>query len=316
MSQIMNLKSLSKKYGSNIAIKNVTLKINEGEILVLLGPNGSGKSTLLKIIATLISPDSGYVTFKSFIKKKKDSNFFQSLGFLFDESIHWEKLTGYENAWFFAKNYGLNSIEATKRLDYLFKWSNLYDKKDDLVASYSFGMKRKLALIESLIHQPKVLLLDEPTIGLDYKSRLAFYTLLKNEAERGTSIVLATNDVNEAALLADKVAFFDKGQILMLDTPKNLMNSLQTFARIELSLAFPIELNFLNEIEEVKHHHILEREENNFQIELLIKPKSFNESTKIIANIINLIATNNGVLLNFNIKNPNLGDIFIKLEGA
>ena len=102
----------------------------------------------------------------------------------------------------------------------------------------------------------------------------------------------------------------------MFDTPKNLMSSLQSYVRIELTLGFPIELEFLKEIEELKFQKIIENEENNFMIELLLEPKNFNDSTKILAAIINLIASNNGVLLNFNIKNPSLGDIFIKLEGA
>ena len=114
----------------------------------------------------------------------------------------------------------------------------------------------------------------------------------------------------------DKVAFLDKGRILMLDTPKRLMDSLQTFVRVEITLAFPINLDFLKEIDEIKYQKILETEGNNFLIELLLKPKSFNESTRILAKIINIIASHNGMLLNFNIKNPNLGDIFIKLGGG
>ncbi len=315
MPEIMNLKSISKSYGKILALEDISLSLNEGEILVLLGPNGSGKSTLVRIIASLIQPDAGEIYRNGYTRESKKLHFYSQLGLLFDLSIHWDKLSGYENAWFFAKNYGLSNKDASVRLEELFKWSNLWEKKDDLVQTYSFGMKRKLALIETLIHKPKLLLLDEPTMGLDYKSRIAFYTLLKNEAEKGTSIVLATNDVNEAAFLAHKVAFMDKGRILLLDTPKNLMNSLETFVKIEITLALPIDLTFLKEISDIQYLKILENEVNQFKAEILLKPENLNNSTGILARIINLIAVNRGILLNFNIKNPSLGDIFIKLTG-
>ena len=225
MTEIVSLSDVGKFYGKNPVLKEINFNVKKGELLVLLGSNGSGKTTLLRIISTLSTPDRGFVRLFGTIKKKRET-ILKDIGMLFDQPIHWEHLSGYQNAWFFARSHALSKLITESRLNHLFKWINLQEKKDDLVKTYSYGMKRKLALIETLTHQPKILLLDEPTMGLDYTSRLVLFDLLKTITKSGSAIILATNDVNEAALIAHKVLLLKKGNIIAYGEPKELMDPL------------------------------------------------------------------------------------------
>ena len=219
----LTLQSISKSYGKNRVLDGIDLEVHKGEIFVLLGSNGCGKSTLLRIMATLLKPDSGEALL---FGSKGSPEILRRVGIMFDHTAHWDKLTGYENAWMFARSYGLTNKVAASRLDGLFKWIGLWERRDEAVASYSYGMRRKLSLIEALVHEPDLLLMDEPSMGLDYTSRLAIYSHLRQLAEKGIAIVLSTNDVSEAELLASRVALLKKGHIIALDRPDHLVASL------------------------------------------------------------------------------------------
>jgi ABC-2 type transport system ATP-binding protein len=315
MSEIISLNNIWKYYGKIQALCEINLEVKKGELLVLLGPNGSGKSTLLRIIATLSNPDKGIIRLFGRTIKKNNHAILKEIGMAFDHPIHWDHLTGYQNAWFFARSHGLSKHTVKARLDYLFKWSNLHEKKDDDVATYSYGMKRKLALIETLSHQPKLLLLDEPSMGLDYTSRLELYDVLREITKSGSTIVIATNDVNEAALLAHKVLLLKRGKIIAYGEPKKLMESLNAIVIIDLYLAFPIPFNPIREIEGIKGIKVENKNENKFNLKVLANPENNKNFPLILAKVINKIVELGGFLLSIEVKNPNLGDIFLKLNG-
>jgi ABC-2 type transport system ATP-binding protein len=300
------LDSVSKFYGKVKALDEVSLQVGKSEILALLGPNGSGKSTLLCLLAGLFPPDGGRVV----LFGDNRSSARRRIGVLFDHAAHWERLTGYENAWFFARSYGLSPREARPRLDDLFRWAGLWEKRDELASTYSYGMRRKLALIEALAHRPGILLLDEPSMGLDYVSRLALYTLLEQEAERGTVIILATNDVHEAALLARRVALMHRGRVLIAGKPTTLVASLEALTRIELRLAVPLSLDPLREIEGVEEAGLDRQEGGSACLRLLIRP-----SQEVLARVVNEVVRQGGVLQGIEVRAPNLGDVFLRFTG-
>ncbi|MGZ7049001.1 MAG: ABC transporter ATP-binding protein, partial [Methanobacterium sp.] len=242
----VKIENLSKSYGKIRALNEVNLEISKGEIFILLGENGSGKSTLLKTIATLYSPDQGQISILEKDGIKESSKIKSQIGVLFDNIIHWEKLTGYENAWFFARSYGLSKEETISGLDELFTKFNLFDNRDDPVSTYSYGMRRKLALIETLVHKPKLLLLDEPSMGLDYISRLVLYDLINKEIGNDTTVIIATNDVSEATTLAQRVALMQKGNILAVGSLSELIDSVKNINRIDIHLASPMALDDFN----------------------------------------------------------------------
>lgn len=301
---VATLRGISKSYGSNKVLDNINLDIKAGEILALLGPNGSGKSTLLKMIATLIRPDAGQI---SLLGTEGRTETLRNIGMIFDHTAHWDKLTGYENAWFFARHYGLTVAEASSRLNYLFSWMHMKSKTDDVVATYSYGMRRKLALIECLIHKPKLLLMDEPSMGLDHCSRLNLYSELKEIKGRNNSIVIATNDVHEAELLADRVALIGNGKIVALDTPQMLIDSLQSFTSIELTLANPIPFEQIKNFDGIES---LDAENNGRKIKIL-SISGQEALVPVVKKVIDL----DGVISEIRVRPPNLADAFLKFTG-
>jgi ABC-2 type transport system ATP-binding protein len=300
------LDGISKFYGKVKALDGVSLQIGKGEVLALLGPNGSGKSTLLRVLAGLFPPDEGRVVLFGDNRGSARGR----IGVLFDHAAHWERLTGYENAWFFARSYGLSPQEARRRLDDLFQWAGLWEKRDESVSTYSHGMRRKLALIEALAHRPGILLLDEPSMGLDYVSRLALYTLLEQEAERGTAVILATSDVHEAALLARRVALMCRGRILVAGEPAALVASLEALTRIELRLAVPLPLISVREIEGVEEAGLDRQEGDSACLRLLVRP-----GREVLARVVNDVVRQGGILQGIEVRAPNLGDVFLRFTG-
>lgn len=306
-STTVNIKNVSKSYGKIRALNDINLEINEGEIFVLLGSNGSGKSTLLKTLATLYSPDRGQLSLfgKDIVS---DVSAIQSqIGVLFDNIIHWDRLTGYENAWFFARSYKLSSEETKSRLDELFKKFNLYDNRNDPVSTYSYGMRRKLAIIEALAHKPKLLLLDEPSMGLDYVSRLVLYDILNKELENNTTIILATNDVSEATMLAHKVALMQKGYVLAVGSPSELIDSLKSINRIDLKLASPLPLDKFKTIKGIEFMEINDKDAKSIEIQFLVW-----SDPEILANIVSKTVEIGGAILGIDVHEPSLEDVFLR----
>lgn len=208
---VVSLEGLSKMYGGRLALDSIDLALEEGDIMGLIGPNGSGKSTLLRVISGLARPDSGKI---SLFDGTRPKDALVHIGAVLDRASHWDRLTAFENAWFFARSCGLSKEEAISRLEELFAWSGLSARQDDPVSTYSYGMRRKLSLIEALVHRPSLLLLDEPSMGLDYSARLDLYNILKAQAKEGRAVMLATNDMGEASAVCSQVALLKSGRIL------------------------------------------------------------------------------------------------------
>lgn len=300
--QILSLQGISKSYGKNRVLDGIDLEVYKGEIFVLLGSNGCGKSTLLRIMATLLKPDSGEALLFGL---KRSPEILKHVGIMFDHTAHWDKLTGYENAWMFARSYGLPNNVAASRLDSLFKWIGLSERRDEAVTAYSYGMRRKLSLIEALVHEPDLLLMDEPSMGLDYTSRLAIYSHLRRLAEKGIAIILSTNDVSEAELLASRVALLKKGHIIALDQPDHLVASLDALTRIELKLAVPISIESLRGIGGIEK---VEASGNELRI---LAASNHNSLSAVVKEVTTL----GGVIQKIEVKEPNLGDAFLKFAG-
>ncbi|MGZ4159535.1 MAG: ATP-binding cassette domain-containing protein [Neobacillus sp.] len=303
----VKIENLSKSYGKIRALNEVNLEISKGEIFVLLGANGSGKSTLLKTIATLYSPDQGQISILGKDRIKESSEIKSQIGVLFDNIIHWERLTGYENAWFFARSYGLSRDKTRSGLDELFTKFNLFDNRDDPVSTYSYGMRRKLALIETLVHKPKLLLLDEPSMGLDYISRLVLYDLINKEIGNDTTVIIATNDVSEATTLAQRVALMQKGNILAVGSPSELIDSVKNINRIDIHLASPMALDDFNRIEGVEFIEINDSDRNNIEIQFLVW-----SDPEILSNIVNRVVMKGGSILGIEVHKPSLEDVFLR----
>jgi ABC-2 type transport system ATP-binding protein len=210
---------ISKKFNNNFALKNINLQIFEGEILGLLGPNGSGKSTLLKLILGMLKPDTGKIIVYGYDVTKDALNVRKITGYVPEDPRLYEFLTGMEYLDFICNVFGVNDTNLV--YDYL-KIFDIYEKKDEMISSYSLGMKRKLSIIAALIHKPKLLLLDEPLNGLDPKSARIFKDILFELKER-TTIIFSTHILEIAQAICDKIVILDKGQIVSLGSLKEIL---------------------------------------------------------------------------------------------
>jgi len=220
---IIRTVNLSKQYDKLVAIDNLNLEIKEGEIFGLLGPNGAGKTTVIHMLATLLNPSSGSGFVNGFDVSKHSGDVRRSIGIVFQEPSSDDILTGYENLRLHAMMYGVPGKLAKKRMDELLEIVDLTDRKDDLVKKYSGGMRRRLELARGLLHRPKILFLDEPTLGLDPQSREhIWHYITKMVKEENITVILTTHYMEEADMLCDRVGIIDLGKIVVLDSPNKL----------------------------------------------------------------------------------------------
>ena len=300
-------KNLTKEFNGLRAVDNVSFKVEEGEIFGLLGPNGAGKTTLIKMLATLLNPTSGQAKVWGFDILTQRDEVRNSIGIVFQEPALDNRLTGRENLDFHARLYDLDKETRQKRIKEVLNLVELQDKANVLVINYSGGMQRRLEIARGLMHFPKVLFLDEPTLGLDPQTRRNIwdYILKLNQKEK-TTIFLTTHYMEEADYLCNRIAIIDFGKIVTLDISQNLKNILGgDVISIEASpqkRAFEI-LQKLPWVKKIKEHDnfidlTVDRGEN--KIPLLMKIGQREEEIEIKT---------------VNLRKPTLEDVFLHFTG-
>lgn len=227
LSSAIRVEHLVKKFGDFTAVDNISFDVKDGELFGLLGPNGAGKTTTIKMLTTLLAPTSGNATVAGYDIRKQQNDIRKNIGIIFQDPSLDDELTGRENLEFHAILYKIGKEQRNKKIAEVLKLVELEDKADILVKNYSGGMKRRLEIGRGLIHEPAVLFLDEPTIGLDPQTRRHIWEYIKrlNETKK-TTLILTTHYIEEADYLCNRVAFVDSGKIVALDTPKALKSKL------------------------------------------------------------------------------------------
>lgn len=227
MKASINVVNLVKRYDATVAVDGVSFSIAEGELFGLLGPNGAGKTTIINILATLLHPTSGTAEVAGFSVAGDRDAVRRRIGIVFQDPALDVKLTGRENLEFHAMMYGLAKVERRERIGQVLDLVDLRDKADLLVETYSGGMKRRLEIARGLIQHPKVLFLDEPTLGLDAQTRRHIWDYIRRlNRDKGVTIILTTHYMDEADYLCGRVAIIDKGRIVAMDTPAHLKDTL------------------------------------------------------------------------------------------
>jgi ABC-2 type transport system ATP-binding protein len=224
---IISVQNLKKYYKDVKAVDDVSFEVNEGEVFGFLGPNGAGKTTTIKMLVTLLRPTEGTAKVVENDIVKNPDKVRNNIGIVFQEPALDDRLTGRENLDFHARMYGMKKEKREERIRDVLKLVDLEDKANALVKTYSGGMKRRLEIARGLMHHPKILFLDEPTLGLDPQTRRSIWDYIKdlNEKEKIT-IFLTTHYMEEADFLCNKVAIIDHGKILVIDEPSNLKSQL------------------------------------------------------------------------------------------
>jgi ABC-2 type transport system ATP-binding protein len=226
---IIEVKNLTKKFKDFKAVDNISFDVKEGEIFAFLGPNGAGKTTTIRILTTLLHPTSGILKVNGYDPVKQMNDTRKSFGIIFQDQSLDDELTAYENMEIHAVLYEVPKVLREKRIAELLKFVELWKRKDDYVKNFSGGMKRRLEIARGLLHHPKILFLDEPTLGLDPQTRNSVYEFIKNlNKKEGMTVFITTHYMEEAEKIADRIAIIDHGKIIKIGTVNELKKSTKT----------------------------------------------------------------------------------------
>jgi len=297
-----------------VAVDGVSLQIERGEIFGLLGPNGAGKSTTIRMLCTLLEPSSGTARVHGYDVVRQANQVRQSLGTVLagERSIYW-KLTGRENLEYFAALYHIPPAVAKKRVDELIERMELKERANELVEKYSTGMRQRIAISKALLARPPILLLDEPTLGLDPQAARNLRELILELQKDGHTILLTTHYMEEADQLSDRIGIIDTGKIIALDTPAGLKRRIdqQEVVRLEISgwhEQVGAQLRALPGVGSLTPRKL----ESDGQWEVSLQTA---DSRAILPGVVETVNHNGTRLLNMNIVRPSLEDVFITLTG-
>jgi len=223
MTVAIHIENLTRRFNDLVAVDNISFDIKNGEIFGLLGPNGAGKTTTLSMLSTMLKPTSGKAMVNGVDVERDEDGVRKSIGIVFQDQSLDEELTAWENMDFHGRLYRIPTDTRNQRITELLRLVELEDRKDDIVKTFSGGMRRRLEIARGLLHHPSVLFLDEPTLGLDPQTRNHLWQYIATLArEKGITIILTTHYMEEADRLCNRIAIIDHGKIIALDTPKNL----------------------------------------------------------------------------------------------
>lgn len=305
---VMEAQNLTKKFGDFLAVDKLNLKIKKGEVLGFLGPNGAGKTTSINMMVGLLSPSSGKVLIKAEEVEKINK---RTIGICPQELVLWENLTCYENLKLMGDMYNVPKDILASRIENLLKDLYLTDKADTRVSNLSGGMKRRLNLAIAIIHEPEIVLLDEPSEGLDPQSRRVLWNYIRSLRDNDhKTVILTTHLMDETDRLSDRVAIIDHGKLLKLDTPENLKKEIGEGDVIEMSLP-----NKENKEYVIKYLETLEDTISVVEVDGKINLRAFNAVGKL-PKIVAYLEKSNIQIDDLSVRQNTLEDVFIELTGT
>lgn len=298
----IEINELTKKFGEFTAVDSVNLEIQEGELFGLLGPNGAGKTTTISMLATMVKPTSGSATLNGIDIKDQDK-VRRTIGIVFQDPSLDDELTGRENLDFHGRLYHMPTELRKKRIEEVLKLVQLEDKANLKTKTYSGGMKRRLEIARGLMHHPKILFLDEPTLGLDPQTRRNIWDHIEklNKNEKLT-IILTTHYMEEADYLCDRIAIIDHGKIIALDTPDELK---KVMGGDVIEIEADAHLKDILKFDWIKHLEII-----NGKINMTVA-----DGEKSIPKILETASQHAVQIKSVNLKKPTLEDVFIHYTG-
>ena len=298
---MIKLENLKKSYGSLEALRGVTLNVEQGETFALLGPNGAGKTTVINILCTLLRASSGKASVNSIDCAKDAMGVRSSIGLVFQEVTLDNELTAYENLKFHCYLYNMDRHLTDERITEMLGVVGLVDKAEDFVKTFSGGMKRRLEIARGLLHRPKVLFLDEPTLGLDPQTRNRLWDYILDLRKRdGTTIFLTTHYMDEAEN-ADRIAIIDHGKLVAVDTPGKLKKM------VSKDIICVKTENNDDAAEEIKQHYRIDVRHDGEGITFEV-----DNGEEFLPPFIKEFSTR---ILSVSLRHPSLDDVFLKLTG-
>jgi ABC-2 type transport system ATP-binding protein len=300
---MIQVENLSKKFGNILAVDNISFEIKDGSIFGFLGPNGAGKTTTIRMLSTLIKPTSGNVIIDGKELSKNGEYIRSILGILTETPGMYEKISAIENLNFFSGFYEIEGKKRKQNIEKFLKMFDLWDRRDDLVSTYSKGMKQKLAITRALIHEPKILYLDEPTAALDPESAFMVRNFIENQKNEKTTVFLCTHNLEEASNLSDVVCII-KNRIIKISTLEDLQKSTKG-KKIEILFNQPAEryAGILKDFTEIFNFEVKE-DKIIFSLE---NPEKINPA------IIKKLVDNGAEIIYFNEIKASLEEIYLNL---
>ncbi len=297
---------ISKSYGARLALDNVSLAVRPGEIAALLGPNGAGKTTTLSILATLLKPDSGHVLINGKPRKSDPTGLGRMLGLVPQSLALYPTLSAAQNVWHFARMQGLSHNDAIERCKHALDEVSLSDRADDPMHSFSGGMKRLLNLACGIVHRPSVLLLDEPTVGVDLQSREQLLALIRHYADAGAGVIYSTHYMEEAERICDRVLLIDRGKLIAEGDLEKVISLGGSRPRIELT--------YRGQLPDGRFGSLAGVREIGTTVSEGKAILEMNSSAQV-AEVLHGLRTLDVNVVDFNLHSPNLSDAFIALTG-
>jgi ABC-2 type transport system ATP-binding protein len=301
-------RSLSKSFGAVNAVSDISFTVKAGEIFGFLGPNGAGKSTTIMILTTLLKPTSGHALVSGYDVMTHPKQVRQSIGYVQQESTVDEYLTGRENLLLQARLNHIPKDQINKKIDDILELIELSDKQNDPVITYSGGMRKRLDIAGGLLHQPKVLFLDEPTVGLDIQTRRKIWEYIKKiHKEFQMTIFLTTHYMEEADQLCDRIGIIDNGKIQVIDTPENMKNAMGNEI---ISLTFENENlgDFLSQLSQIDLVKKINKDNDKFTLFV-------SRGTEVIPKIFQISSALEIKITSISLTRPTLDDVFISYTG-
>jgi ABC-2 type transport system ATP-binding protein len=306
MSEAIETIDLTRRFDKLVAVDKLNIGVERGEVFGLLGPNGAGKTTAISMLCTILKPTSGTAKVNGFDIVKQATQVRKSIGIVFQDPSIDDRLTGKENLYMHANLYGVPPNEQRSRIEKVLKLVELEDRANDILRTYSSGMRRRLEIARGLIHYPKILFLDEPTIGLDPQTRDHIWVYIKELKEtQDITIVLTTHYMEEADRLSDRVAIIDYGKIVAQDTPTQLKRTLEgdviTIRAKEVEQLLTVLATRIN---------ILKNSKNQDRLEITVK-----DGEALVPRIVEIAAENKIKVEAVVLRQPSLEDVFLHYTG-
>lgn len=302
----IKVENLTKNFNGLIAVDNISLNINEGEIFGLLGPNGAGKTTTISMLSTMLEPTSGTAFVNGFNIANSQDNVRKSLGIVFQDQSLDEELTAHENMDFHGRLYRINKEIRLNKIKELLHLVGLIERKDELVKTFSGGMRRRLEIARGLLHEPKILFLDEPTLGLDPQTRNHLWEYIKKlNEEKNITIIITTHYMEEADRLCQNIAIIDKGKIIALDSPSRMKEEIGGDI---ITIESPNNDKLSTSLNKLKCIKTIKKHDHHLTI-------SLQNAEKHVAEIVKLSDQNGISILSLAIHKPTLEDVFLHFTG-
>jgi ABC-2 type transport system ATP-binding protein len=304
---LLNVEQVSKSYGARKAVDGVSFSVRRGQTVGLIGPNGAGKSTTVSMICGLLRADGGSITLDGEVIGQGASAAKQKIGFVPQDLALYEDLSALENLRLFGALYGLSGARLKERCAQALALVNLADRAADLPSSFSGGMKRRLNIAAALLHEPQLLILDEPTVGVDPQSRNAIFDTLEALQAQGRSLIYTSHYMEEVERLADHIVIIDHGKVLADETPAALYQRLPAQAALQVELASEPSAALLSGVQSLDGVTGVERSGASLNIALL--------DTARAAPVLAWLSGQGNPLLHFSTARTSLENIFLNLTG-